>query len=126
MVAGAATGAALYLGEPLGVLLGMVALLLAIVSTVGRSRQAALPLFIWGAGMVGGLLTLALSGSATFAVNERGRSPVCSSAGGCPSTTVLHSSFEVPAWLLFGALVAVGGVWLLILQRRAGGTGPAG
>jgi hypothetical protein len=114
LLAGGASGAAVYLGDPAGLLLAIILLVLAVVTTFRAGLV--LPAYLSGVGLVGLILTLAMSATGVFTIQQQGRSPVCSSAGGCQGAVVSHAGFEVPALLVFAILVLIGGAWLLWQQ----------
>lgn len=97
LVLGAASGAAVYGGDPILVLPGVLLLAVAVVATRSRRVLIALPAYLGGSGLTGVVLTSTLFPNGAFSIGTSGHSAVCSSAGGCVGQAVTQSAFSVPA-----------------------------
>ena len=115
---GAASGAAVYFGDILGLLLATVPLIVAVALTASRRVLLALPAFLVGLGLIGTALSGALSPGGSFTIDTTGRSPVCSSDGGCVGQTVVQSALSVPAVAVYAAALLIGAVWLAFPAAR--------
>jgi hypothetical protein len=118
LIFGAVSGAAVYVGEPLAVMLGVVVLLVAGLATSTAAVRPALPAYLLGVGLTGLALSIAFSG--VFSVGSSGHSALCSSAGGCVGSTVTQSAISVPAIAVFAAILVLSGVWLTWPTRIPG------
>ncbi len=116
LVAGAASGAAAFVGDPGGALIAAAIFLLAVVKSV--SGTVVVPAYLSGAGVTGLIMTLALSPAGYFAIDESGRSRVCSSSAGCHGVVATHAAFAIPAFLVFLIILVVGAIWLIVQQER--------
>ena len=115
---GAASGAAVYFGETLGSLLVAVPLVVAVAVTASRRVLLAFPAFLVGLGLIGTVLSGALSPASAFTVDTSGHSPVCSSTG-CVGQTVVQSAFSVPSIAVYAVILLIGAVWLAFLTARS-------
>jgi hypothetical protein len=118
LIFGAVTGAAVYVGEPLAVMLGVVVLLVAGLATSTAAVRPALPAYLLGVGLTGSALSIAFSGM--FSVGTSGHSAACNSAGGCVGSTVTQSAVSIPAIAVFAAILVLSAVWLTRSLRIPG------
>jgi Kef-type K+ transport system membrane component KefB len=118
-VLGALSGAAASIGDPLVLLVAVLLFAAAVVATVSRLSQEAVPGYLIGCGLAGLVVIAILSPHGAFSIDTSGRSPVCSSAGGCVGQTVTHSVVAVPALGVFAAILVIGLVWIFWQTRRS-------
>ena len=118
LVLGAASGTAVYVGDPILVLPGVLLLAVAVVATTSRRVLIALPAYLVGSGLTGLVLTSTLSPNGAFSIGTSGHSAVCSSAGGCLGQVVTQSAFSVPAVAVYAVVLAIGAIWFGFLMVR--------
>jgi hypothetical protein len=107
-----------YFGDTLGFLLATVPLIVAAAATASRRVLLALPAFLVGLGLIGTVLSGALSPDGAFTFDTSGHSSVCSSTGGCVGQTVVQSAFSVPAVAVYAVVLLIGAVWLAFPTAR--------
>jgi hypothetical protein len=106
-----------YFGDILGSLLATVPLVVAVVVTASKRVLLALPAWLVGLGLIGTVLSGALSPGGAFTIDTNGHSPICSS-GGCVGQTVVQSAFSVPAVAVYAVALLIGAVWLAFPTAR--------
>jgi hypothetical protein len=109
----------MYFGDIPGFLLAAAPLIVAVTVTASRRVLLALPGFLVGLGLIGTVLSGALSPAGAFTIDTSGHSAVCSSTGGCVGQTVVQSAFSVPAIAIYAVALLIGAVWLAFPTARS-------